>query len=92
MYALSLLGSKVNSALDFDPRIESDDKRPPPVRDLGDNKKVKIGSDLDSGTRAELTKVLQKNKASFAWCASDMVGINPKVIAPRLNIDPRAKL
>jgi len=55
MYALSLLRSKVNSALDFDPRIERDDKRPQPVGaleeiDLGDSKKVKIGSDLNLKT------------------------------------------
>jgi len=96
MYALSLLRYKEGSTLDFDMRIGRDDKRPQPVGELeeinlGENKKVKIGGNLDSVIRAELTEVLQRNKVSFAWCANDMVGINPEVIAQQLNIDLRAK-
>jgi len=96
MYALSLHGPRGENFPDFDPRVGVEDKRPQPVGEveeisLDDDKKVKIGGGLDATTRAELVGVLQKNSSSFAWCAEDMVGIDPSVITHRLNVDPNAR-
>jgi len=96
MYVLSLYGSQEKSFPNFDPRVGVEDKRPQPVGEveevsLGDDKKVKIGGGLGTSVRAELIGVLQKNSSSFAWCARDMVGIDPSVITHRLNVDPNAK-
>ena len=38
-----------------------------------------------------LIELLRKNKASFAWSAADMPGIDPSIIYHELNVDPSFK-
>lgn len=51
-------------------------------------RKVKIGSALDQGVRADLIQFLRENKEVFAWSHEDMPGIDRRIIAHRLNVNP----
>lgn len=50
--------------------------------------KVKFGRSLSSEESEQLKDFLIQHKDNFAWCTSDMPGINSKVVEHRLNIDP----
>ena len=48
---------------------------------------VKLGKNLCSKRKAELTKFLQDNLDVFSWSHEDMVGISPSVIMHTLHLD-----
>ncbi|KAK0592167.1 hypothetical protein LWI29_014403 [Acer saccharum] len=50
--------------------------------------KVFIGFRLPDDIYKQLIEFLKKRRNSFAWSHSDMVGIDPKVIVHRLQVDP----
>ena len=52
------------------------------------SKVLKLGKNLANETRQAITSFLVKNLDVFAWSHEDMVGIDPKVMCHRLNIDP----
>ena len=52
---------------------------------------VRICKCLSSELVKKLAKFLCKNQDVFGWTHTDMVGIHPKIMCRRLNIDPQAK-
>ena len=60
---------------------------PMPVDEVDPNKVVKIASNLYEEVRQHLTSFLRANIDVFAWSASDMPGIDPKIVVHRLNVD-----
>ena len=50
--------------------------------------KVFIRSRLPDNIRKQLIEFLKERRNNFAWSHSDMVGIDPKVIVHRLQVDP----
>ena len=52
---------------------------------------LKIGSHLNPVISYSLISFLKVNLDVFAWSHTDMVGIDPKVMCHRLNIDPNKK-
>ena len=53
---------------------------------------VKIDKGLKKELAQQLVEFLPLNQDMFTWTHVDMVGIHPKVMCHRLNIDPQAKL
>ncbi|XP_031260917.1 uncharacterized protein LOC116119106 [Pistacia vera] len=51
---------------------------------------LKVGSSLNKGMTDNLVSFLKKNLDMFAWVHVDMLGISPKVMCHRLNINPKA--
>jgi len=54
-------------------------------------KQVTIGTELYPSEEADLLKFLQNHEATFAWSASDLQGVDRKLIEHELNIDPMKK-
>ena len=52
---------------------------------------VKISKGLKKELAQQLIEFISLNQDVFAWTHVDMVGIHPKVMCHRLNIDPQAK-
>ena len=52
---------------------------------------VKIGKGLKKELAQQLAEFLSLNQDMFAWTHVDTVGIHPKVMCHRLNINPQAK-
>ena len=50
--------------------------------------KAQIGSRLDPTIRKKLVNFLKQCHGSFAWTHADMVGIDPKVIVHRFQVNP----
>ena len=50
-----------------------------------------IGSKLAKDLKSLLTQFLRQNKDIFAWRQADMGGIDPTIIAHKLNTDPSFK-
>ncbi|GKU98867.1 hypothetical protein SLEP1_g11805 [Rubroshorea leprosula] len=59
-----------------------DEKRPEHI--------VNIGVDMDPSFMVQLENCLREHKDIFAWCPTDMPGINPKVACHRLGVNPDA--
>ena len=55
------------------------------------SKVVYMGSSLKTAFRDELIRLLTEYQDVFAWSHKDMPGIDPNIIAHRLNIDPKHK-
>ncbi|CAE6199346.1 unnamed protein product [Arabidopsis arenosa] len=51
------------------------------------DRKVKIGTTLDSEIKDQLVTFLKENKHTFAWSAKDMPGIDKSIITHDLNVD-----
>ena len=51
-------------------------------------KTTRIGTMLSLGMRTRLIQFLKENLDVFAWSHEDMLGISPKVIQHRLNVNP----
>ena len=51
----------------------------------------KLGRTLDSETRDQIAKVINRHLESFAWSASDMPGIDPDFLCHRLAMDPQVR-
>lgn len=49
---------------------------------------MSVGAALEDKLRCELIEFLKKNKDCFAWSHLDIGGIDSKVIAHQLNVDP----
>ena len=59
---------------------------------VGDpSKTTKDGGELDPPLKEKMMEFLKKNLDIFAWTHEDMLGIDSKVIEPRLNVDPTKK-
>lgn len=88
-----------NLDIDLDPRIPEHVEKAGAVEDtisilvdaLDPSKVLKIGSQLSLDLRERLTVFLKANIDVFAWSHDDMVGIKPKVMCHKLNIDPDKK-
>ena len=55
-------------------------------------KMTRIGMTLSPEMKTRLVQFLKKNLDVFAWTHKDMLGISPKVIQHKLNVDPERKL
>ena len=55
------------------------------------NKTTKIGTTLSPEIRTRLIRFLKENLDVFAWSHEDMLGIAPKVIQHKLNVNPEWK-
>ena len=51
----------------------------------------KIGMTLSPKMKTQLVQFLKENLDVFAWTHKDMLGISPKVIQYKLNVDPERK-
>jgi len=51
---------------------------------------LKIGTGLSAEEKVQFVKVLIENIDVFAWCPTDMPGIDPEVIVHRLKVDSAA--
>jgi hypothetical protein len=47
---------------------------------------LRIGAGLPADEKDKMTKFLSKNLDIFAWCTSDIPGIDPRIICHRLSI------
>ncbi|KAK3017875.1 hypothetical protein RJ639_004171 [Escallonia herrerae] len=54
-------------------------------------KTVRVGTGLSDDLKLKLVDLLRSYSDIFAWTASDMPGIDPKVITHKLNVDPLKK-
>lgn len=54
------------------------------------SKSVKISSGLSTEDQNRLVEFLSANIDIFAWCTTDMSGIDPEIICHRLAIKPDA--
>jgi len=73
-----------------DPRMEAgEDLHPLPLRD--DRHVTHIGTSLKSDDRMAISTTLMKNTDLFAWTATDMHGVDPKVITHKLSLYKEAR-
>ena len=54
----------------------------------GPTKMIRIGTMLSPEMRTRLIEFLKENLDVFAWSHKDMLGISPKIIQHKLNVDP----
>ena len=54
-------------------------------------KTTRIGTTLSPEMRTKLIEFLKENLDVFAWSHKDMLGISPKIIQHKLNVDPQRK-
>ena len=54
-------------------------------------KTIRIGTTLSPEMRTRLIKFLKENLDVFAWSHEDMMGISPKIIQHKLNVNPERK-
>ena len=54
-------------------------------------KMMRIGTTLSPEMRTRLIKFLKENLDVFAWSHEDMMGISPKIIQHKLNVNPERK-
>ena len=63
--------------------------------DLGsgsqESKPISISANLTEKEKSELVLLLKEFKDVFAWDYSEMLGLDPGLIAHTLNVDPQAK-
>ena len=84
---------------DLELRDEADLRSGELVKELDDvvidepeqNRVLKIGVTAPEPLKALLAQFLGANTDVFAWSHEDMPGINPRVAAHHLNIDPMTK-
>lgn len=84
---------------DLDPRMPLPTQKTGPAEDTlsieidpsNPEKVLKIGSQLKPDLQKMLTEFLKNNLDVFAWSHADMVGIDPRVMCHRLNIDHTKK-
>lgn len=82
-----------------DSREEKSEQRGLPVEELnivqlqqGDqSKSTRVGQSLIPKLRTQIKNFLKANSDVFAWSHEDMLGIDPEVIAHRLNVNPGYK-
>ena len=55
------------------------------------SKTIRIETTLSLEMRTKLVQFLKKNLDVFAWSFEDMLGISPKVIQHKLNMDSKRK-
>ena len=55
------------------------------------SKTIRIETTLSLEMRTKLIQFLKENLDIFAWSHEDMLGISPKVIQHKLNVDPERK-
>ncbi|KAL5794732.1 hypothetical protein ACOSP7_003326 [Xanthoceras sorbifolium] len=83
----------------IDPRVIDKNETTGPVEELKEvqidelklERTLKLEANLDLAIRNALLAFLRRNLDVFAWTHNDMVGINPEVMAYKLNIDPTFK-
>lgn len=52
---------------------------------------VQINSKMEDVQKTELVELLKESLDVFAWCPTDMSGIDPKLICHRRNTDGRPR-
>ena len=55
------------------------------------SKTIRIETTLSLEMRTKLIQFLKENLDIFTWSHEDMLGISPKVIQHKLNVDPERK-
>ncbi|XP_031261313.1 uncharacterized protein LOC116119508 [Pistacia vera] len=83
----------------IDPRIHREKPTAGPTEELREicvseedpTRIQKVGSNLSKDMADNLAGFLKKNLDVFAWVHADMVGISPKVMCHKLNIDSKAR-
>ena len=81
-----------------DPRLQEDESTAGPVDEPTEiqvdpnepSRVVKISKGLKKELAQQFAEFLSFNQDVFAWTHTDMVGIHPKVMCHRLNIDQQA--
>ena len=58
---------------------------------LINGKLIKIGEEMSDQVEKEMKQVLQNHTNTFVTQASEIVGIDPNIVAHSLNIDPSIK-
>ena len=61
------------------------------LQEDGPEKFTRIGTGMKEKTKQDLVQFLRKSIDVFAWSHEDMPGIDPSVIAYRLNVYPFSK-
>lgn len=61
-----------------------------PINDDG-SRYFLVGSSLDPSERLNMFNFLMKHIEVFAWCPSEMLGIDPSFALHSLNVDPTRK-
>ena len=62
------------------------------MNDGGEERSVKISKSLPKGERRMLEALLKEYKDVFAWNYEEILGLNPKLVTYKLNVNPKAKL
>jgi len=58
----------------------------------GKERMVKISKGLLEEEKIRLIALLKEYKDVFAWVYEEMLGLDPKVVTHKLNVNPKAKL
>lgn len=53
---------------------------------------LQVGASLPPDLKTNVIQFLKENSDYFTWSYEDIVGIDPKVITHKLNVDPAMKL
>ena len=86
----------------LDPRGNETERNPKPSEEIeikeerlfgeSDNRSVRIKKNLPSKFKEKLVALLRNYHKCFAWFATNMPDINPKIACHKLAIDPNFKL
>jgi len=72
------------------------EKRPEPAEDVVEReiggKRFKLGKSLSQESQDQVVEVIARHLNTFAWSASDMLGIDPNFLCHRLTMDPQVRL
>ena len=59
--------------------------------DLQEPRPISISASLTETEKSELISLLKEFKDVFAWDYNEMPGLNPRLVAYTLNVDPKAR-
>jgi len=76
-------------------RLKARDRRPELAgevleREIG-GRTFKLGKSLGQAAQYQIAEVIARHLDAFAWCTSDMPGINPDFLCHRLTMDPKVR-
>ena len=54
-------------------------------------KTIKVRMTMSANTKKKLVQFLKENMDIFVWSHEDMLGISPKIIQHKLDVDPKKK-
>jgi len=61
------------------------------MNDGGEARPVKVSKSLPKGERRMLVALLKEYKDVFAWNYEEILGLNPKSVTYKLNVNPKVK-